>query len=270
MLHNFLYSEYSGWIIARVIATLLSTLFVTKIFRIIWGIFGRNTIYQKFIKNVLSAVIWVVGIVLALGRFPQFADAAAALIAGSGIVAITIGLAAQESLGNAFNGLFISISKPFEVGDRVHLVNSDITGFVEDITIRHTVIRTFMNSRIIVPNSVLNKELIENANFNSAQASSFIDVIISYGSDVPKACEIMANVIGEHRDFVDTRTLEQQQTNPKVPVFVRALGLYGVELRSSMWTASVSNNFIACSDARKNILQELEKERIQIATKTIL
>jgi len=270
MLQDFLTSDHSLWIMARVFMTLLSTMIVAKIFRVIWGIFGKNTIHQKFVQNVLIVIIWIVGIVLALGRFPQFSDAAAALIAGSGIAAITIGLAAQESLGNAFNGLFISISKPFEVGDRIHLVNANITGFVEDITIRHTVIRTFMNSRIIIPNSVINQELIENSNFCNPQASSFIDVIITYDSDVAKASEVMAKVIGEHADFIDTRTPEQQEINPKVPVFVRALGLYGVELRASMWTATVTNNFAACSDVRKNLLNEFEKAEIRISSSKII
>ena len=270
MLQNFLTSDYFGWIIVRVIITLLFTLIITKIFRTFWGAFGRNTIHQKFIQNILCVVIWTVGILLALGQFPQFVDVAVALIAGSGIIAITIGLAAQESLGNAFNGLFISISKPFEVGDRIHLVNANITGFVEDITIRHTVIRTVMNSRIIIPNSVVSQDLIENSNFCNPEASAFIDVIITYDSDVTKACVIMAQSIGEHMDFVDTRNPEQLETNPKVPVFVRALGLYGVELRASMWTATITNNFAACSDVRKSILCEFEKAGVRIASSRII
>jgi len=230
------------------------------------GTLGRDRIHIKFIENVLSAIIWVIGVVLALSWFPNFADAAVALLAGSGIIALMIGLAAQESLGNAFNGMFISIFKPFEVGDRVHLHNANITGFIEDITIRHTVVRTLTNSRIIVPNSIMNKELIENSNFANPQASAFIDVVITYDSDVAKASEVIADVIGNHPEFVDTRPEEKKETDPKVPVFVRALGLYGVELRASMWTATVTTNFASCSDVRKGILQEFETAGISIAS----
>lgn len=270
VMDNFLTSEYMVWITARAIMILLVTLIVIKIFRAIWRIFGKNTIHQKFIKNVFSVIIWVSGIVMALGRFPNFSDAAIALVAGSGILAITIGLAAQESLGNAFNGLFISISKPFEVGDRIHLVNADITGFVEDITIRHTVVRTVMNSRIIIPNSVINQDLIENSNFINQQASSFIDVTITYDSDLDKACRILAKIIGEHKDFVDMRTEEELEIKPKVPVLVRALGLYGAELRASMWTATISNNFAACSDVRKQIVYEFKEAGVVIASPRII
>jgi len=254
------------WEFARFGVMLFLTFLTTNIFRVVWRrTFTADTIHLKFIKNVLSAIIWVAGVSFSLSSFSQFNDIAVAFFAGSGIAAITIGLAAQESLSNAFNGLFISIFKPFEVGDRVHLVNANITGFIEDITLRHTVIRTFMNSRILVPNSVINKELIENSNFCNPQASAFIDVIITYESDAPKACEIMAEVIGSHPDFVDTRDEEQKKNKPKVPVFIRALGLHGPELRASMWTETILNNFAACSDVRKDILHEFNNAGIKIS-----
>jgi small-conductance mechanosensitive channel len=239
---------------------------VTKVFRVIWIAIAKNTIHQKFIKDVITVFISGTGIVLALSWFPFFEGAVGALLAGSGIAAIIIGLAAQESLGNAFNGFFISISKPFEVGDRIHLVNANITGFIEDITIRHTIIRTFMNSRIIIPNSVISQELIENSNFHNAQASGFIDVVIIYKADVDRACDIVADVIGSHPGFVDTRTPQQiEEDAPKVPVFVRNLGLYGIELRSSMTTENVAVNFAACSDVRKGIIRKFEEAGIEIA-----
>ncbi|MCL2216435.1 MAG: mechanosensitive ion channel family protein [Defluviitaleaceae bacterium] len=265
MWENFLTGDNIGWVSLRVTAIILVTVLVVRSFRMVCRRFINDTIHLKFIKNVLSAIIWLIGVVFALSQFPYFSDAAMALLAGSGIAALTIGLAAQESLGNAFNGLFISIFRPFEVGDRVHLTNANITGFIEDITIRHTVIRTFMNSRIIVPNSVINQELIENSNFCNPQASAFIDVIVTYDSDTEKAREIMARVIGEHKDFVDTRTDEKKETDPKVPVFVRSLGLYGVELRASMWTPTISINFAACSDVRKELLKEFTESGIHFA-----
>ncbi|MCL1988948.1 MAG: mechanosensitive ion channel family protein [Firmicutes bacterium] len=270
MLYNFFMHEDFVWVIARFVVTLLITLIIAKTIRLRWGKFEKDTIHRKFTKNVLSVAVAFAGAILAFSWFPQFTDFAMALLAGSGFVALAIGLAAQESLSNAFNGLFISISKPFEVGDRIHLVNANITGFVEDITIRHTVIRTFVNSRIIIPNTIISKDLIENSNFVNPQASGFIDVIISYGNDVEKACQIVADVIGNHAEFVDTRTPEQQLTDPKVPVFVRMLGIYGIELRSNMWTEEISTNFRACSEVRKGILRDFAKHNIQISSVKII
>ena len=271
MLQNLLYDDGFVWIAIRIAATLFATVLITQIFRMTWTKLSNNKmkIHHRFIKNMLSIVIWLVGIILALNWLPHFTDTATALVAGSGLLILTIGLAAQESLGNTFSGLFISVFKPFEVGDRVNLTSANITGFIEDINLRHTVIRTFTNSRIIVPNSIMNKELIENANYCNPRAANFIDVTITYDSDVTAACEILARVIGSHPDFVDNRTAEQQ-SNAKVPVFIRSLELAGVELRASMWTETIANNMAACSDVRRDILREFEKADIRIATSKVM
>ena len=269
-LDNFLSSPAFLWVALRVVVTIVSTVFVSKIFRITWGKFSRDTIHQKAIKNIISGLIWLAGIILALSWIPEFGDTAATLIAGSGLVILAFGLAAQETLGNAFSGLFISMFKPFEVGDRINLVGMDIVGFVEDITLRHTVIRTLKNSRLIVPNSVINKELIENASFCNPRAVNFIDVTITYDSDVAVACEIMKDVIGNHKDFSDNRTEEQKLTLPKVTVLVKDLGLYGVELRSSMWTETIANNAVACSQVRQQILGAFSEAGIKIASAKVI
>jgi len=254
------------WVAIRVIATFLITIIATKVFRAAWRRYGQNTIHRKFTGNIFSAIITVIGTIIALNWIPAFSTIVTALIAGSGILALTIGLAAQESLGNAFNGLFLSVSRPFEVGDRVHLINADITGFIEDISIRHTIMRTLTGSRIIVPNSIMNKELIENANICNPQSSNFIDITITYDSDVEVAREIMANVISSHPGFIDTRPEDTKLTSPLVPVFVRHLGLFGIELRASMWTATITTNFAACSEVRRNLLIEFKAANIQIAS----
>ena len=259
--------ETNGIIAIQIIATLFVTSITTKLFRVFYKKLGDLNIHRRFIKDVISAGIWLVGILISLSWLPDFTSAASALVTGSGIIAITVGLAAQEPIANAFNGLFISISKPFEVGDRVHLVNANITGIIEDITIRHTVIRTFVNSRIIVPNALMSKELIENSHIMSRESSSFIDVIITYDSDLSKASTIIADAISSHPDFVDTRSTENKLLNkPIVPVLIRNLGLQGAELRASMWTSSIDNNFSACSDARKQILKEFQMHGIKLAT----
>jgi len=76
----------------------------------------------------------------------------------------------------------------------------------------------------------------------------------------------MAQTIGGHPGFVDTRTPEALKDNaPKVPVFVRALGLHGVEIRASMWTETIATNFATCSDVRKALLEKFRESDIEIA-----
>lgn len=226
---------------------------------------GQKDIHRKFLYNMAIAVVWIIGCTTAMAYVPKLSKLTQTLLAGSGIVAVVVGLAAQDSFGNLLSGLFISVFKPFNIGDRVKLVNSGITGYIEDITLRHTIIRTFINSRVIIPNSTINSELIENSNFTTTVSSSFVDVMVSYESDIRLAMRIMASVIGSHDLYLDQRTPEEIAAGvPKVQVLVRELADSGVCLRASMWTKTVSENFQACSDVRLMLMDAFRKIGIEI------
>lgn len=258
----------SGNILIRILLILVLTFLLAKLVSRMTAAKRSDKLYWKFAHNVIAILIYVAGILFALGQLPNFNSGIETLLAGSGIAALALSLAAQESLGNAINGIVLTISKPFEVGDRVRLVNADITGYIEDITLRHTVIRTFMNSRIIVPNSTINNDLIENSNFQQARASAFIDVIIRHDADLEQARELMADIVAGHPDYVDVRG-PGEMDQPKVLVYVRALGVYGVELRASMWTEHVGLSFAACSEVRRQIKHTFDEAGIPLATAAV-
>lgn len=227
---------------------------------------GRNeNLNLKFLNSFLKGLAWVIGVLQVVALVPGMSSFTKTLLAGSGIAAVVLGLAAQESFGNLISGMLIAVFHPFQVGDRVHLINNDLTGFVEDITLRHTVIRTLTNSRIIIPNSEMSKEKIENADYGDSTASSFLDVSVAYESNLELAMEVMAKVIGEHPLYCDVRTDEEKEQGvPKVKVFVREFGDSGIMLRANMWTKTANENFEACSDARLAIKKAFDEKGIEI------
>ena len=220
-----------------------------------------DKLHIKFIRNIAVILIYLVGGFLMLSQIPEFEKGLTALLAGSGIVALSIGLAAQESVGNFINGLVLSMFKPFEVGDRIKLINGNITGIIEDITLRHTIIRTYLNSRVIIPNSVINKDLIENSNIIERRAAGHIDVTITYDSDMELAQKIIAEIIAG-----SPFALDEFRSSDLIDVFVCNLGNYGVELRATLWTDDINDNFKACSESRKTIKREFDKAGIKIAS----
>lgn len=225
---------------------------------------SKSLLLQKFLKNVIVTVIYLMGLLTAIDQIPQLGQVTKTILAGSGILALAISLSAQESLNNIISGLFIILFKPFEVGDRITLVNSKITGTIEDITLRHTVIKTFTNSRVVIPNSTMNKEVIENSNLTDSRASSFIDVYVAYESDIRKAMQLMAEIVGTHPLCIDTRKEDEIETKPLVPVYLRELGDSGICLRASVWTRTVGENFDACSDIRLKIVETFKEQGIEI------
>ena len=247
--------------VVTVAIILLVTLAVGLLHRVLYRRVSQRHLFWLFLNSIIQGIIYIVGIILAVSRVPQLSRLTTTLLAGSGIIALAVSLSAQESLGNIVSGLFISLYRPFNVGDRIKLVSSGVVGYVESITLRHTVIKTMTNTRVTVPNSVLNKEIIENSNLVETIASYYVDVSISYESDVERARRIMADIVGSHPLYVDVRKSKSEE---KVPVLMRAFESSGIALRARVWTRTVDDNFKACSDIRLELLRQFRNAGIEI------
>src|SRR5690606_8870045 len=136
---------------------------------------------------------------------------------------------------NIIGGIFIVIFRPFRVDDRIALGNG-LTGVVEDINLRHTVIRNFQNQRIIMPNSVIGNETIINSNMTEDKICKWVDFGISYDSDVDLAMQILREEAENHQLTIDNRT-EEDKSNGLHKVTVRVVSYMdsAVNLRAWVW-----------------------------------
>lgn len=101
--------------------------------------------------------LYVVGIVLFLQNLGY---SVASLIAGLGLGGAAIALASKDTLANFFGSVVVFVDRPFHVGDWIEM--DGIEGTVEEVGLRTTRIRTFANSLITMPNSMLTTTAIEN------------------------------------------------------------------------------------------------------------
>ncbi len=144
-----------------------------------------------FIKRIKKLVLYVLMVLLVLGQFEVFHKFSVTLLSGLGIGSVVLGLAAQESLKDFFGSFALVIGDAFEVGDFIECSNQGVSGTIEDITMRHTIIRTINNRRIIIPNSQMNSYIIENFNYSDNENMKLVDFSVSYESDVDKAMDII-------------------------------------------------------------------------------
>jgi small conductance mechanosensitive channel len=219
----------------------------------------------KFIAHFISGMIYFFGIMLSLYSIPSMRGLAGSIFAGSGVLAIIFGFASRDAFSNIVSGLFIAMYKPFSLGDRIRLVGKDFYGTVEDITLRHTVIRTFENHRIIVPNSVISSETLDNFSIVDLKIVKFFEIGISYDSDVDKAMRIIKEEALKHPDFLDTRSDEQIREGEE-PVKVRVIG-YGdssVNLRAYIWTTDPGAAFLLGCDLNYSVKARFDREGIEI------
>jgi len=221
----------------------------------------KHKIHIKFLHSAITVVIYTGTILGIFSQFEATQKFITSIAASSSIIVAVIIFVAQASLNDIISGIMLSWSKPFDIGERVQIIGLDITGIVENITVRHTVIRTFNNTQIIIPNSVLNKQIIENSD-NRSISGNFLDVTISYESNLDKAIKIMEEQVKSNELVLITE-------DTPVDVSIRNLGENGVELRIQIWTKGVGENFQACSNLRKSILEEFKKNQIEVTYKHV-
>ncbi len=228
-----------------------------------------NRILEHLIKkrHGKNQKIWLKGARLAVlffllyGIFNQFAvfsDIITALAASTGILTLALGLAAQDAVGNFVNGLMIITFKPFTIGDLIRLSDYNLTGYVVDISIRHTVIKTYENTQIIVPNSIMNTAILENISEVEELKANFLDVEISYESDLEKAMAIMTDIIVHHKDFIDGHT------DPKVVIRLMDFRESGMALRATVYSRSQAEGIALLSDLRIQIKEAFDANGIEI------
>jgi small-conductance mechanosensitive channel len=151
---------------------------------------------QLMIRRLVSATIYLIGTMLVILQVPQLHSLATAMLAGAGIAGLAIGYAAKDSLSNFTSGIFIAIFQPFRVGDLVDFRNDH--GQVEDLTLRHTVIRTSDNRRIIVPNSIMSTEPIINWSIREPEIVWTVDFDLEKAGDIDRARAIIIEKARSH------------------------------------------------------------------------
>ncbi len=246
-----------------VLASLINRAFVRFIEKAT-GILKNDPTNYKFMQHALVAVVYITGVSFAIYLIPVLSHIAGSLLGAAGILAIAIGFASQQALGNIVSGVFIVMFKPYRINDRISM-KGDLRGVVEDISLRHTVIRNFENQRIIIPNSVMSNEVLINSNYSDDKICRFIEIGISYGSDIDKAREIMADEIINHTSFLDVRKPKDiEEGIPPVIVRVLSLGDSSVLMRAPAWASDPPTAFVMSCDLYESIKKRFDREGIVI------
>lgn len=218
----------------------------------------------SFIKNSISFITYTVGLVIIFNITPALSQFSSAIFAGAGILAAIIGFASQKAFSNIIGGIFILIFRPFRVMDTIELGNGN-RGVVEEITLRHTIIRNYENRRIIIPNAIISDETIVNSNLIDEKVKKFIEFGVSYTSNIDLAKEIIRNEASNHHLAIDNRTKEELENGtPKVVVRVINLGEYSITIRAYVWAKSSDDAFVIDCDLNELIKKRFDSEGIEI------
>jgi small conductance mechanosensitive channel len=219
----------------------------------------------NFLKNAVEFIVYVIATMVIFHSIPALNHYGTALFAGAGVLAAIVGFASQSAFSNIVSGIFIVIFRPFSVGDRVR-VGQLYTGDVEDITLRHTVIKDFENRRIVIPNSVVNNETIINSTIADEDLCIFIDIAVSHETDIEQGLRIMQEEAMRHPECKEWRTAEEIESGePQVIVRMINITETGLQLRAYAWAKDPSAGFDLKCDVLKTIKKRFDDAGIVLA-----
>lgn len=225
---------------------------------------NSSSLNLKFFKSFLEVIILIIFVYSYLSRFEVTKDISKTIMQSGTLLIAIATFAAQRVLSNVISGIAISSSKPFNIGDKIRVVSTGGSiiseGIVNDINLRHTIIKKYDGQCDIVPNSVMDEAIISNTNLID-NVGNFIEVEISYDSDVSKAQEILRGIISE-----SDLTLNCEDNTV---VTVKDFSSNGIILRVLVTCRTLDDSFKACSEIRKEILCEFKKNSISIPYQTV-
>ena len=218
----------------------------------------------SFLKNSVSILIYSLAIIFIFLKIPYLRTLGTALFAGAGIIAVVIGFATQKAFANIISGIFILIFKPFRVKDTIEFLDST-KGVVEEITLRHTIIRNFENRRVIIPNGNISDDTIINSSILDQKIRMHIVFSISYDSSIEKAIAIIREECMNHPDYLDNRTKEEKQNNnPAVLIRLIELSDFALNLKAYVWAKDNATAYALKCDVLKSAFDRFNKEGIEV------
>jgi small conductance mechanosensitive channel len=238
---NKLYSHLYDWVITFGprfligIMVLFIGLWLVKMF-VNWSHKGlhRKDVDPSVKPFLLSLIAIALRILLILGVMQIMGIQMTLFTAVVGAFGVAVGLALSGTLQNFASGILILLLKPFSVGDNI--ITQGLEGTVTSIQIFYTLVTTFDNRSVIVPNSKLSNEVIINI---SREGSRRLDIELKFnnGIDIKEVKDIIDKSINKCQNILETpkrrigvAVLEADKYSIGINVWVNAHGFQDTKL----------------------------------------
>lgn len=204
----------------------------------------RTFILSLSIFVLYGLLIFTVGIILGI--------AASSFFAMFGAAALAIGFALQGSLANFAGGVLILAFKPFKINDLVYI--NDHLGFVHQIDILYTRIKTFDGRIITMPNGKVANNDMDNRSKEPYRRVE-IDLNFSFEEDFDELREIITNALKVNPDLVKDQPIQ---------VWLTEMGDYSMKVSARCWATS-EDFWTVYFDQMEAVKKALDNNNIHLA-----
>ncbi len=219
-----------------------------------------DKIHRRYLGSLFNLIVIIVCLISIYEVFNPNLNLRATILKGSALVVAIVGFAAQPAILDLICGFLISINKPFEIGDRI-IADGIEPGIVEDITLRHTVIRIYDGLRIIVPNSTLNSKTVINTS-REDRRGIHLTYSVSYDTDLSLAIDTIRDCVAEspYTLAVETNGI----TEDSGPVYFLKFADSALLLETTIWINKDSNSYVAVTDVNMRVNKAFNQLGIEI------
>lgn len=250
-LHVIIYGEVTIFNLLAALLIFISALVASKIFTIQLRRGFKEKMSKEHLELLAKMITYGIIILAVLWAMPTIGIEPSGLMVAGGIVALAIGFASQSIIGNLISGIFLMGERPVKIGDQIEI--GENRGFVEDIQIISTSIRTLDGLYVRIPNEAVFTSSIINYSSNQVRRLD-LEIGIRYSDNADLAVQVIQRVINEH-----PMTL----VNPPSYVFVDDLGDNSVDIVARIWTPT-SEWYSVQRELLWKIKVAVEAEGIQI------
>src|SRR5437667_1512279 len=187
---------------------------------------GLDRALQHAISQIVGYAVLIIGIVIVLDNAGIHLGA---LTVFAGAVGVGLGFGLKNIASNFISGLLILAERPIAIGDRIEVAG--ITGQVQQIRARSTLIMTNDNIAMIVPNEKFIDSPVTNWSYSDRRVRFRVPVGVAYGSDVNKVRDVLIAAAREH-----PATLSEPAPN----AYLEKFGDSSIDFELIVWSEEMS------------------------------
>ncbi|HSJ31293.1 MAG TPA: mechanosensitive ion channel family protein [Longimicrobiales bacterium] len=211
----------------------------------------RAQTLASLLGNVALVAIFIV---VTLTILDILLDNIAPILASFGILGLAFSFGAQSLVKDVISGTFMLMEGQFGIGDVVRV--SDVSGAVEKITLRTTVLRDVEGVVHIIPNG----EITRVSNLTKSWSRAVLNIGVAYREDVDRVIDVLRDLVREFHADPEWGALLLEE--PQVPG-VESLGDSAVVIRVSAKTLPLKQWDVA-RELRRRIKKRFDHEGIEI------
>lgn len=237
-------------IIIFLIAKLIGNIIHKTIIRFAEKTDGINLQYKKTMKTLINLVMNIIAAFIIISvLFEDFGP----MLAGLGVSGIVIGLAVKEPLGNLIAGILIMINKLVTEGEAVEI--GSYSGAIQELNLNHVKLKTWDGKLVDIPTMTVWSSSIIHYWPEDIRRNE-INVGISYDDDIPKAMEILNDVV-KNSDLVYIDEGHQPM------VLFNGYGASSIDFVVRFW-AKRDDFFSSKNELAKTIKKQFDEKDLEI------